>query len=87
VPSRTDDCEGLSKEVTVGTITRLSQVKDALKSASANEPWKASFLITRLALRTGVNLSAIRPEQEDDPALIEQALSGLSAMGFNIEKH
>jgi hypothetical protein len=40
---------------------------------------------TRLILQTGVNLKKIKPEQNQDPALIGRVLMALSRMGVAVE--
>ena len=41
---------------------------------------------TRLILQTGVNLKKIRPEQNQDPALIGKVLEALDRMGVAVNK-
>ncbi|MBI5544385.1 MAG: hypothetical protein HY901_10875 [Deltaproteobacteria bacterium] len=67
-------------------LKRLSQVKTALEQALRSaEPWKLSFLITRVALRTGINLSEIREEQERDSAAVSKVLETLKSMGYQLD--
>lgn len=42
-----------------------------------------SLVNTRLILRTGVDLGAIAPTQDADPALVERVLKELQAMGYS----
>ncbi len=47
---------------------------------------KLSLVNARLILRTGVNLSALRPGQSADPTLIKRVLGALEEMGFKLDQ-
>ncbi|MBI5544364.1 MAG: hypothetical protein HY901_10770 [Deltaproteobacteria bacterium] len=66
-------------------LNRLSEVKEALhQELKGQDSWKMSFLMTRVALRTGINLDAIRPEQEQDTAVLARVVQTLQDMGYRV---
>ena len=63
------------------TLTSLTDVFDAL-SDRLGGPLSLGPVITRVLLRTGVNLRTPRFDQINDPAVVGQVLTVLREMGY-----
>jgi len=64
-------------------IQNLESLAEALR---VKLPLQSNFYVvnTRLILQTGVNLKRIKPEQNQDPALVQRVLEALDRMGVAI---
>ncbi|WP_285600221.1 hypothetical protein [Kineosporia sp. NBRC 101731] len=72
------------KEMLVITTTfpTITAVLKVLTERLEGDGQHLGPISTRVALRTGVSLRNIRPDQEKDPVLIQKVLETLSEMGF-----
>jgi hypothetical protein len=64
--------------VAVSSIAQLASMLEKKAGSAAS----ASAISTRLILRTGVNLRQPRPEQANDPAVVEKVRAALADMGY-----
>lgn len=64
--------------VAVASIADLA----AMLERKTGNPASVAAISTRLILRTGVNLRNPRPEQANDPAVVEKVRVALADMGF-----
>jgi hypothetical protein len=61
----------------------LDGIKRVL-STTLNNPSLFSLINTRLMLRTGVDLAAIKATDNRDPSAISKVLGALQAMGYQL---
>ena len=66
------------------TYAELSAITAALQQRIP-DPGAFAFVNTRLVLRTGVNLNAIRPEDNGDKVRVQRVLTALRDMGFALD--
>jgi hypothetical protein len=66
-------------------LKTLEEIKTALVGQLKDEG-KLSLVNARLILRTGVNLSALRPGQSADSNLLKRVLGALEQMGFKLDQ-
>lgn len=73
------------RSATTADPTTLGEIVQLLdrEAFSGNSRGLASVL-TRVALRTGVDLREPRPDQERDPAVVAAALATLASMGYQL---
>jgi hypothetical protein len=62
----------------------LDDVFMALQAALGGNQLSLGPVVTRVLLRTGVNLKAIRPDQAGDPAVITKVCGVLADMGYAV---
>jgi hypothetical protein len=64
-------------------MNSLDQIRKTLL-AMLNNQILFSLLTTRLILRTGVDLTAIKPTEDRNPAAVQKVLEALKAMGYTL---
>jgi hypothetical protein len=66
-------------------LKTLEEIRTMLVGQLKDEG-KLSLVNARLILRTGVNLSALRPGQAADPVLLKRVIVALQDMGFKLDE-
>lgn len=61
----------------------LDDVQRALRARVGSDA-DLKMVTTRVFLRTGVNLKQVRPEQNDDAAVITRVVGALAAFGHSL---
>ena len=61
-------------------MRNLDDVQRALRARVSSDD-ALKLLTTRVFLRTGVNLKAVRPEQNSDAAVVAKVVGALAAFG------
>jgi hypothetical protein len=64
-------------------LDTLDGIKRAL-STTLNNTSLFSLINTRLMLRTGVDLAAIKPTENRNPASVSKVMGALQAMGYQL---
>lgn len=67
----------------VGTMSSLSDLAGRLEQQVGN-PASFRAVVTRVLLRTGVNVREPKPGQDQDQALIAKAVAALAEMGYRL---
>lgn len=62
-------------------ITSLRETLQAVKAVIPNDVLR-DIVITRIFVRTGVNLREIRPEQDRDPGIVEEVIKTFDEIGY-----
>ena len=70
--------------MTTATLPTIAAIVETLTRRLEKDGLAFGPVSTRVALRTGVSLRNIRPDQMKDPALIQKVLEALSEMGFKL---
>jgi hypothetical protein len=70
--------------MTTATLPTITAIVETLTRRLEKDGLSLGPVSTRVALRTGVSLRNIRPDQMKDPALIQKVLEALSEMGFKL---
>lgn len=67
----------------MAALTTLGDVVAGLERSFGPQSPALVPVLTRVALRTGVDLRAPRPDQDEDPALVARVLDVLTGMGLD----
>jgi hypothetical protein len=65
------------------SLQTLDEVQRALRTRVGNDD-AMKLVTTRVFLRTGVNLKQIRPEQNDNVAMVTKVIGALAAVGHSL---
>ena len=65
------------------SLRTLDDVQRALRTRVGSDD-AMKLVTTRVFLRTGVNLKQIRPEQNDNAAVVTKVIGALAAVGHSI---